>query len=150
MEVSYRVTDLQAQFLSEDVPEPALGFYVWKEVSEPRGYDRAEAMQQRNLEICQKVCGSAHQLTTNTVNQLVWMCAMQCRSKGIDETYDVLQTLRYILDVIHLFQKHTSIERHSCITIVRMCLFIGLESDIIQAHRHHLASEEEISKLHEM
>ena len=139
MEISYQVADLQARFLPEDVPESVIGFYVLKEISEPRGYDRAESVQWRNLEIFQKVYGPAHQLTTNTVHQLVWACAMQCRRKGIDETRDVLQTLQYILDVIHLSQNHTGIERYSCMTLVRMCLFAGLESDAIQAHMHHFA-----------
>jgi hypothetical protein len=141
-EISYRVADLQAHFLPEDVLEPVLGFYVLKEIAEPRGYDRAEAVQRKNLEIFQKVYGSAHQLTTSTVYQLILACATQCHDKGTDEMRDAIQVLRYILDVIHLSQKHTGIERYSCITLVRMCLFAGLESDAIQAHKHYFASEE--------
>jgi hypothetical protein len=121
--------------LSEDVPGLVFRYHVLKETSEPREYDRADTVQRRNLETFEKVYESARQLTTNTVHQLVWACTMQCSIKGIYGSRDALQTLQYILNVIYLSQN----------TLLRMCLFVGLESDALQAYRNYFASEERIS-----
>ncbi|KAF2795650.1 hypothetical protein K505DRAFT_359991 [Melanomma pulvis-pyrius CBS 109.77] len=139
MDIQYQVAEIQACMLPEEVPKTVTPLVLLKTPSEAVELDRAEAALRRNMDLFEPMYEPDHFLRTSPAFGLFIVCSAQCYSRVHAGPEGADQALRYILDIITLSQRVTGIPKSVCEKLVRMCLWVGMEDDAVEAERLYFA-----------